>query len=637
VAAVGVLAVVFRDQTKPCPTQPKRKVVVQPQVLTQPTLDDTVADPVTPVNFSFQGRQKTRIDELVEKYDPTADDWDTEVLNDVAKKKLSRVSDLIRNWKESEADPKKTIHALLTEDFSCSSLGGLSKSTLNDVFDDGTLHVWRLGDSVALPTPGEIGSRDASRQLHHGPAGLSKALRQLIRGLGQGPNLRAKLKVFQIHKLPDGFITRVLVEASNRSVQMGVQQNATWQCHWTYPETGQEPRLLRINLESYEYVENQVEGGTLFTDCTASVLGATPAYTEQLLRGIDHWLPRLGRYTGATLLGHHGLAVGDVNGDGLDDVYLCEPGGLPNRLFVQNSDGTTVDFSSNAGVDWLEESKSALLIDLDNDGDQDLVVAMPGRIVFAENQGQAHFKLKFSNYAVSDPTSLCAADYDGDSDVDVFVCAYIGGKERGGLPMPVPFHDANNGGKNILMRNEGGFRFIDATDPSGLGNDNSRFSFAAAWDDYDNDGDIDLYVANDFGRNNLYRNDGGRFVDVAAGAGVEDIATGMSVSWGDYNRDGLMDVYVGNMYSSAGNRVTYQRRLSEKQSDKVVAHVQRMARGNTLFANAGNNTFQDVSEAAAVTMGRWAWASKFVDLNNDGWQDLVVTNGYVTNAGNGDL
>ena len=160
---------------------------------------------------------------------------------------------------------------------------------------------------------------------------------------------------------------------------------------------------------------------------------------------------------------------------------------------------------------------------------------------------------------------------------------------------------------------------------------------AAAWDDYDNDGDQDLYVANDFGRNNLYQNVGGRFTDVAAQAGVEDIATGMSVSWGDYNRDGLMDVYVGNMYSSAGNRVTYQRKLIETQSDQVVAQVQRMARGNTLFANVGDHAFRDVSELAAVTMGRWAWASKFVDLNNDGWQDLVITNGYVTNTDSGDL
>jgi len=148
---------------------------------------------------------------------------------------------------------------------------------------------------------------------------------------------------------------------------------------------------------------------------------------------------------------------------------------------------------------------------------------------------------------------------------------------------------------------------------------------------------MDLYVANDFGRNNLYRNDRGRFTDVAADAGVEDAASGMSVSWGDYNRDGNMDVYVANMFSAAGNRVTYQRRFVTARTERTAARVQRMARGNTLFANSGDGRFLDVSEAAAVTMGRWAWASKFADFNNDGWQDLVVANGYVTTEDTGDL
>ena len=175
------------------------------------------------------------------------------------------------------------------------------------------------------------------------------------------------------------------------------------------------------------------------------------------------------------------------------------------------------------------------------------------------------------------------------------------------------------------------------TDETGLDQNNSRFSFEAVWEDYDNDGDLDLYVANDFGRNNLYRNEGGHFDDVAAEAGVEDVASGMSVTWGDYNRDGWMDVYVSNMFSAAGNRVAFHRRFKQQRSDQATADSQRMARGNTLFVNCGDGTFSDLSEEAAVTMGRWAWASKFADLNNDGWQDLVVTNGYITNDDSGDL
>ena len=181
---------------------------------------------------------------------------------------------------------------------------------------------------------------------------------------------------------------------------------------------------------------------------------------------------------------------------------------------------------------------------------------------------------------------------------------------------------------------------MDVTRKTGLDQNNRRFSFASAWEDYDNDGDLDLYVANDYGRNNLYRNEGSgtpRFVDVATAAQVEDTASGMSVSWGDYDRDGFMDVYVGNMFSAAGGRVTFQPQFTQRAASETATLVQRMARGNTLYRNDGRGVFQDVSESAAVTMGRWAWASKFEDLNNDGWLDLIVTNGYITNEATDDL
>lgn len=171
---------------------------------------------------------------------------------------------------------------------------------------------------------------------------------------------------------------------------------------------------------------------------------------------------------------------------------------------------------------------------------------------------------------------------------------------------------------------------------------NSRWSFAAAWEDVDRDGDPDLYVANDFGRNQFYRNEGGHFTEMAADAGIEDMAAGMSVAWGDPNRDGHADLYVGNMFSSAGQRVSYQRRFASEQGgtpdESALAGKQRMARGNTLFLGSENGgRFNDVSVAAGVTMGRWAWSSAFVDINLDGWEDLIVANGYMTNRRDDDL
>ena len=174
------------------------------------------------------------------------------------------------------------------------------------------------------------------------------------------------------------------------------------------------------------------------------------------------------------------------------------------------------------------------------------------------------------------------------------------------------------------------------TDQTGLNANNTRFSFAASWEDFDNDGDQDLYVANDFGCNNLYRNDAGQFHDVAKELDALDANFGMSVSWGDYNRDGWMDVYIANMYSSAGNRVMFQPQFKADVEDDRRAAFQRLARGNTLLANRYPTDdlsllkFEDTSLTAAVTMGRWSWGSLFTDINNDGWEDLHAPNGFIS-------
>ena len=178
------------------------------------------------------------------------------------------------------------------------------------------------------------------------------------------------------------------------------------------------------------------------------------------------------------------------------------------------------------------------------------------------------------------------------------------------------------------MSNLGGFQFTDVTQKVGLDQNNTRWSFSASWEDYDRDGDPDLYVANDFGRNCLYQNNNGQFSNIAKKAGVEDMAAGMSVSWGDSNRDGAPDLLIGNMFSSAGQRVSFQRDYKVEKK--------RMARGNTLFTTSKDG-FEDASIASGITNSGWAWSSGFADLNNDGWQDLVVANGYLSNSRDNDL
>ena len=111
----------------------------------------------------------------------------------------------------------------------------------------------------------------------------------------------------------------------------------------------------------------------------------------------------------------------------------------------------------------------------------------------------------------------------------------------------------------------------------------------------------------------------------------------MSVSWSDFNRDGWMDMYVANMFSSAGNRVTFQPQFRAGDGNATRQRLQYMVRGNSLFQNGGNGTFQDGSQEAAIMMGLWSWGSKFVDLNNDGYEDIIVANGFLTRTDKRDL
>ena len=585
-------------------------------------------DSSTPVELGLdEAPSDTFQDALKGRLDPADDEgWRTEVLSDSAHAVLD---ELIAGLFDVGSLDASEFAAYLGEGFTTDRL---RPTDLKEVFADRSLTVrrWAGGRSGQLA----------------GAVGLVEALAELAAGLRlQDPHhtLQKKLKPIRVELGQGAFDTTFLYEVSARHDGGSVQQNAVWSTRWSYPAgEGAEPELLHIRLDSYDETELTAPASgdsTLFVDATAAAMSGVGAYRKQVLPGLDHWFPRVSRLAGMSFLGHHGLALGDVNGDGLEDLYVTDAGGLPNRLYLQLVDGTVRDVSADSGVDWLDPSVSALLVDLDGDTDLDLAVLTAAHLMLHENDGNGRFTLRDSLHeAVTAPASISAADYDEDGDLDLYVCGYSGDRDSRSIPGPVPYQDAKNGGANALLENRGGFRFSDVTDDVGLGENNHSFSFAAAWDDYDDDGDIDLYVANDFGRNNLYENEGGRFRDVAKPAGVQDVASGMAASWGDYDRDGRRDMYVANMFSSAGNRVAYQRRFADdKVSDETLSDIRRMARGNTLFRNVGDGTFDDVTMDAGVFMGLWAWASRFGDLNNDGWLDLVVANGYVTNQDTHDL
>ena len=498
-----------------------------------------------------------------------------------------------------------------------------------EVFHDGTIRV-RRGIAKDRSLSGESGE---GREAHR--IASDRARSELLASFG-GDLESIDFKIFRVSpEGGDASISTMQQVTLVGEAQGGSREwNSIWRINWEIKEDPNRlPRIRTIDIDFLEEATAALRGGQepILADCTESVFGTLESYQRQLKYGTGHWLAQLENRFSVFYFGHHGIALGDVDGDGLDDLYLCQPGGLPNRLYLHNPDGSVSDGSAEAAVDLLDYTGSSLLVDLDNDGDQDLVAGTLDQLLLFSNDGKGRFDLEVGDPRAARALSLSAADYDRDGDLDLYLCRYFADRsQEGRYALPSPYYDAENGGSNILLRNDGNWVFSDATAETGLSENNSRFSFAAAWEDFDNDGDLDLYVANDFGRNNLYRNDRGRFMDVARAAGVEDISAGMSVTWADYDRDGWMDLYVSNMFSNAGNRIAYQREFQEELGEDARTLYRRHARGNSLFENRGDGRFTDVSISSGTTMGRWAWASLFVDLNRDGWEDLLVCNGYIT-------
>jgi tetratricopeptide (TPR) repeat protein len=412
-----------------------------------------------------------------------------------------------------------------------------------------------------------------------------------------------------------------------------------WSTQWAYDErNGWQVVRWEASTEAVSRVQQP-----LFIDMTGVAFGGIESYAQQFAYGVDHWRTVLDAASGIDVYGNNGIAAGDFDGDGFDDLYICQPAGLPNRLYHNRGDGTFEDVTAQAGVDVLDGTACALFADFENKGVQDLlVVSGSGPLLFL-NQGNGKFSLKGNAFHFAQPpqgtfTHAAIADYDNDGRLDIYFCLYSYYLGLDQYHYPAPYFDARNGPPNFLMRNEGGATFRDVTQAAGLNVDNDRYSFACAWGDCDSTGRPSLYVANDFGRSNLYRNNGdGTFTSVAPDAGVEDPGAGMSATWCDFDNAGKQDIYVANMWSAAGLRVAEQKQFQADAPETVRGFYRQHAHGNSLYRNLGNGKFQNVSPESGVEMGRWAWCSDAWDFDHDGYSDLYIANGYISGPEEHDL
>ncbi len=499
---------------------------------------------------------------------------------------------------------------------------------LSTLLDDGGLPA-SPNVSGTSPMPEEYTKEGPVRVARFGVSSdrFPEGMMRWIKSLGE-------VRRAQFHALPDDVVRYEIASLTQTGPEYRVGH---WRMRW-------EGKVL----DHFEPLDETVASAPapLFADVTAELFGAVPSFRNQLAKGVPYWRSRLDSATGIGVYGNQGIAVGDVDGDGWDELYVCQPGGLPNRLYSRSEDGSWSDVTAEAGVGVLDDTAQALFLDLRNVGSQDLVVLTAGGPLLFLNDGAGRFRhhtraFRFRTDARGTFAGMAAADYDRDGKVDLYLCAYLYFQSEDQYRYPAPYHDARNGPPNFLFRNElgvdGSGAFEDVTAASGLGHNNDRYSFAAAWCDYDEDGWPELYVANDFGRNNLYKLRDGRFQDIAEEKGVADIGPGMSAAWFDFDRDGRLDLFVTNMWTAAGQRVSSDPEFGPVKAGVAHSDFRGHTKGNSLYRNRGDGSFEYVGSEQGVEMGRWSWSGDGFDFDLDGTPEILVTTGMITHSADKDL
>ncbi|MFZ1752668.1 MAG: CRTAC1 family protein [Caldilineaceae bacterium] len=312
---------------------------------------------------------------------------------------------------------------------------------------------------------------------------------------------------------------------------------------------------------------------------------------------------------GSRMMG--GAAAGDFNNDGWVDIFVIGGGRRADALFVNQQNGTFVDKAQAAGLSALHIGSGAAVADYNGDGWLDIYVTSFGP---PDAPAVGHHKLYRNNgdgtftdvaYAagvnrtspeIPDGMGASFGDYDLDGDLDLFVAGWAVIRD----PQP------RSALGNRLFRNNGDGTFTDITDQTDIG-DKIIHGFSPCFVDMDGDGYPEITLVSDFGSTRyLVNNRDGTFtIREVLGATRPLDAMGSTIA--DFNWDGRLDWYISEIYDDSGNG---------------------RGEGNKLYLNQGNHTYTEVGQAAGVDDGGWGWGTVAVDLDQNGWLDIVETNGW---------
>ena len=340
---------------------------------------------------------------------------------------------------------------------------------------------------------------------------------------------------------------------------------------------------------------------------------AIPAFNDQTAAsGIANtYTPAIdfGLAGAADMLG--GGSVADFDRDGHQDVFVTSGGIGPDRLFINNGDGTFTDEAAAWGLTELHMGGGAAAGDYNGDGWIDLYVTsfgppsgpIIGRHKLYRNNGNGTFTdvaqaagVALTNPDIADAFGATFGDYDLDGDLDLVVGGWMG-------------HDGTYSGDtrgNRLFRNEGDGTFTDVTVSAGIFNLDMH-TYSPRLVDMDGDMFPELLMAADFETSHYFRNNrDGTFTDVTAASGTGLDLNGMGSAVGDFNNDGRIDWYVTAIYN-----------------------IQLQKPGNMCYVNIGEHVFVESSDALGISDGGWGWGAESVDIDHDGLLDLIATNGWV--------